>query len=228
MKRRLLAIALLSIFTASCLDATDEFDNDTQDSADGKADNGAPARSIAAAITGKRFALKSSGLSGADQPYKSNGSYVAMNLLVAPYADVKAAVQAASGVNLKSRGEAHITVLTPPEFGVIGRLVPMNELDALAKSSNLQRATITAKCLGVGKKQNDQAVFLVVESVQLMAYRTAVATAFVARGGSASAFNPGSFHPHVTVGFTKRDLHESDGVIKSTASCPNIDNIDMR
>lgn len=51
---------------------------------------------------------------------------------------------------LHSRGEAHITVITPPEFDNV--LAPvgltMEEIEKIAKASDIQASEFTIKCLG--------------------------------------------------------------------------------
>jgi hypothetical protein len=38
-------------------------------------------------------------------------------------------------------------------------------------------------------------------------------------GGRPGDFDADKFYSHITVGFTDRDLHEADGVIKNMDSC---------
>ncbi|OGT48298.1 MAG: hypothetical protein A3E82_05775 [Gammaproteobacteria bacterium RIFCSPHIGHO2_12_FULL_38_11] len=40
---------------------------------------------------------------------------------------------------------------------------------------------------------------------------------YLANGGTRQAWDPDHYYPHITVGYSLRDLHESDGVIKDVA-----------
>ena len=207
-----------------CVAGDDAQFSDDESSSDGKADGAAV--SIANAIRGLRFTLPSSALRGRPNTSLSKGSYLAIDLPVAGYAAIEASVVTTSHVALKTRGEAHVTVITPPEFSALSQKLSMADLDGLAKSMNVGGADLQAQCVGVGAKGlADQTVYVVVTSQRIAAYRAQVATTFRARGGSPSAFDAASYHPHATIGFTKRDLHESDGVIKDVASCPTRDNL---
>jgi hypothetical protein len=58
----------------------------------------------------------------------------------------------------------------------------------------------------------------VVESEDLLAVRRKIAEELAGRGLGPDAFDVAAFEPHVTIGFTKRDLFETDGVGKGKAS----------
>lgn len=62
-------------------------------------------------------------------------------------------------------------------------------------------------------------VYLVVQSPDLVERRKALRNQFERNGGRTGDFDADRFFPHITVGFTGRDLHESDGVIKNNDSC---------
>ena len=62
--------------------------------------------------------------------------------------------------------------------------------------------------------QNEFTYFVVVQSEDLISIRKKIQDSFVGKGGDKNDFNPLNYFPHITLGFTKRDLHESDGVIK--------------
>jgi hypothetical protein len=147
--------------------------------------------------------------------------YVAANLAFAPIAALRGQVETAMVGNLKNRGEAHVTTITPVEMGILAKKLSANQVERIAVDSGVQKAAIVPKCIGVGVKGTDATFYLVVESPDLLKVRRAIAAAFVAKGGSAVAFNAENFYPHATLGFTKRDLFEGDGVVKSIASCPN-------
>lgn len=61
--------------------------------------------------------------------------------------------------------------------------------------------------------------FIVVNSVDLINIRTVIQLLFIQKGGLPNQFDANNFYPHITVGFTKMDLHDSNGVIKDSRSC---------
>ena len=77
--------------------------------------------------------------------------------------------------------------------------------------------------MGKGAKDldgaNEKTYFVVVKSDGLLELRTKIQKAFVAAGGSAADFLPENFYPHITLGYTKRDLHYEEGIRKDDSSC---------
>ncbi len=222
-----LLLAASAVAHPGCLNPEEDSGDDDAVAGDGKAD-GAVA-SIATAIRGKSFTLPSSALHGPTSASLAKGSYLAIDLPVTGYAAIRTSVIGFSHVNLKTRGEAHVTVITPPELGALSRKLSMTDLNSLARTMNVSGGDLQAQCVGVGKKSlADQTVYVVVTSQRIADYRARVATLFVDRGGAASAFDATAYHPHATIGFTKRDLHEADGVIKDVASCPDAHNLTVQ
>jgi 2'-5' RNA ligase len=156
-----------------------------------------------------------------DKPF---GSYVVMNL---PYEPVKAlyqSIEKKSGQKLITRGEAHITVITPVEFDkVLKRHLTIGEITKIATDASIQSAAFEITCLGKGelKVGRDLLVtyFVVTPSEQLLEIRKAVEQKFISSGGTPGEFNAESFYPHITVGYSKRDLHFEDGVMKDDNAC---------
>ncbi|MCW8450803.1 2'-5' RNA ligase family protein [Legionella quinlivanii] len=116
-------------------------------------------------------------------------------------------------------GEAHITVITPPEYSdIIKKFVSIERMEEIALQNTIQASDL--KVLGLGRgvvNINDKAeetYFLIVKSRNLLKIRQLVYEEFVKNGGNKDAWNPRHFHPHITVGYSLRDLHEADGVIK--------------
>lgn len=58
-----------------------------------------------------------------------------------------------------------------------------------------------------------------VNSPDLVAIRKEIQELYVSRGGDGRLFEANHYYPHITVGFSKQDLHEADGVIKDKNSC---------
>ncbi len=156
-------------------------------------------------------------------PHKGRGAfdnYVAMNINVDPIRALKEAVETLYRVKLLDRGEAHITLITPQEYNALSSKLSIDDLNAMA--ANIQNARFVAQCLGRGEKiinrVNQQAYFIVVASKNLRKYRQDVHRKFIELGGDANAFKPNDYFPHITVGYTLRDLHAPD-VIKNKAAC---------
>jgi 2'-5' RNA ligase len=146
-----------------------------------------------------------------------------MGIPYPPVATLKEQLEAELQTGLKGRGEAHITVISPPELKQLRSLLSLEDIHAVVEKSHIQATPITILCLGRAevKTQNRQLAtyFIVVEAVGLRALRERIDQVFEARGGRVEAFDPGLFDPHITVGFTDRDLHRQDGVVKNRSSC---------
>lgn len=149
--------------------------------------------------------------------------YVAMNIPFAPIVAVKKQVESRAGVVLQSRGEAHITVVTPPELSVLRTRLSLQKINGLVDKMAIQRIPIRLQCLGRAqlKEGNRQLAtyFLVVQAPGLGQIREKLRQQFVAAGGDKQAFAVEKYYPHITVGFTDRDLYEVDGVMKDSKSC---------
>jgi 2'-5' RNA ligase len=123
---------------------------------------------------------------------------------------------------LKNRGEAHITVITPPEFqDDIEKFVSIKEINEIAEKGHIQKSAYKPICMGKGsivdKEKYLESYFIVVESEDLLNIRKEIAKLYKSRGGN--KFDPLHFSPHITLGFTDRDLFETDGIIKNAKSC---------
>ena len=147
----------------------------------------------------------------------SGNDYLSMNVPYAPAHKIDVELMRRLGKTLRDRNEAHITVITPPEYQSISAQISMTEIKPLAKSLNLQSSKFEVRCLGRGQiKGNLETYYLVVVSDDLVTFREAIEKRVKAGGGT---FDAEHFYPHITIGFTQRDLHEADGVIKDEASC---------
>jgi 2'-5' RNA ligase len=164
-------------------------------------------------------------------PHKGPGAFDSYIMVDVPYAPVESLfkfIQTTLGTNLKNRGEAHITVITPVEFrSSLESKLSIDELNQMAVDAKLQEADFSVLGLGSGKvSQKDpqgnsktlETFYLVVSAPELLQFRKRVQDAFVAKGGDARAFEAQKFYPHITVGFTERDLHIQDGVVKDSKS----------
>jgi 2'-5' RNA ligase len=156
-----------------------------------------------------------------DRPF---GSYLTMNVSFGEIKTIFDTVKKTYKLPLKNREEAHITVITPPEYDkVLKSLVTIQEITKIAKAMKIQESRFNTICLGKGeanlKGKKAHTFYVVVESAALLKIRNKIQQLYVKRGGDKSKFLVDKFYPHITVGFTPRDLHESDGVIKDKKSC---------
>lgn len=128
-----------------------------------------------------------------------------------------------SHTQLIDRGEAHITVITPPEYSILKPYLSTSVIDKIALAHHIQRAKFTPLCLGRARITKNgepmSSYFIVVNSPQLLEIRQAIFKTYVDRGGEPSQFDPEHYTPHITVGFTQRDLFESDGIYKQRNAC---------
>ena len=151
-------------------------------------------------------------------------SYLAMELPFAPYKTLHEDLEKRENLLLKNRGEAHITVISPVEYDqALKKYLPISEINKIALQAQIQNAEIRPVCIGLGAKVLDgvpeRTYFVVIESQDLLKIREQIATEYVRRGGNPGKFKAESFFPHVTLGFTQRDLHFEDGVLKNKSSC---------
>ena len=148
-------------------------------------------------------------------------NYVSLELAYPKYQAILQHLQQGIERKLKSRGEAHITVVTPPEFEILKSKLSPAQIHALAAGFLKKPISFEHVCLGQGKKkikdQIEQVFFIVVTSSELLQLRRALTE----EGHfNKTEFDPELFFPHITLGFTDRDLYFEDGIIKNKAACP--------
>ncbi len=131
---------------------------------------------------------------------------------------------------LKHRSEAHITVLTPPEYevsmGMAEKIrggqtqdpsfLSMAEIQELADAVPLSSLKTEVVCVGRLQKDNRQVFYVVVEAPTLVELRRRIHKLFVEKGGDPQAFDPEKYFPHITLGFTHSDLFHAN---KDASSC---------
>lgn len=123
----------------------------------------------------------------------------------------------------EERGEeAHITVVTSSESESLDPVFPVKEIKKSFKE-DLFKVKFRIECLGQARKmlngKMNVAYFLVVHSKGLLRLREKIQREFEKRGGEKSQFNPKKYYPHITVGYTEKDLHLEDGAVKNKESC---------
>ncbi|PIK14867.1 2'-5' RNA ligase family protein [Halobacteriovorax sp. JY17] len=152
------------------------------------------------------------------------GSYLTMQVNYEVVSKLWKDLEKKIGKKLKNRGEAHVTVITPIEYNeVLKNKISINEIDKIALDYKIQSSSFRVECLGkFGKNISgklEETFFLVISSEDILKIRKKIAERFYTLGGDKSKFRATHFFPHITVGFSKRDLHESDGAIKDRRSC---------
>jgi hypothetical protein len=150
---------------------------------------------------------------------------LAMNLPYRPVQELRVIVEGITGRPLiffkgfDPLGEAHVTTLSPVELIVLRQKLSMNEIEEIARAHNIQSSDLQYLGFGSAKKELDgrdeETFFLIVESQNLRRIRQAIYDEFARRSDDPSLAVPPDFYPHITIGYTKRDLHISDGVIKN-------------
>ena len=148
-------------------------------------------------------------------------SYVTYELPYAQYRPIFHRLQLSLDRKLKTRGEAHITVITPPEFEILKTKISPARIHAIASEFLNKSISFQHLCLGEGEKkiqnQTELVFFIVVIAPELLQLRRTLAE----EGHfNKKEFNPDLFFPHITLGFTERDLYFEDGIIKNQDSCP--------
>jgi 2'-5' RNA ligase len=132
-------------------------------------------------------------------------------------------------VKLEDRGEAHITLITPPNFSGIlnpGKhglhdVFSANEIHSMF-SSYIQDVEFNVVC--IGSLQNDKGnlvFYLVVDSPELFDMRKSLQASYEKKAKAKKIphyFNYLDFYPHITIGFVGDDIH---GVSKGSETCIN-------
>lgn len=155
----------------------------------------------------------------------SFGNSLAFNVHYTPILKLRKLVSKKIGHKLKfykgwdPKGEAHVTVITPPEYvSVLRHKMTMLEIHDIAKDK-IQSADLSLLGIGSFRGQleghEEETFFLIVDSSVLREIRQDVFRLFIARGGDPKYFDPSWFFPHITIGYTEKDFHEKDGAIKN-------------
>lgn len=183
--------------------------------------------SVSWASTLQPMALSAQVLQSKQMPFNSHSGpfTLAMNVPYQPVAQLRHQLSQALQFQLaifkgwNEHGEAHVTVITPPEYiEVLSPYVSDARINEIAAQNAIQNSDLQILGLGVGQATIDQRLestyFLVVSSRNLLSIREKIYQEYVRNGGPRAGWDPLHFYPHITIGFTLRDLHEKDGVIK--------------
>lgn len=150
---------------------------------------------------------------------------LAMNISYQPIKIFRDDLESRLGYKLKTfkgwnaNGEAHITTISPVEFNrVFSTYVSFQEIDEIALNQHIQASDLHIEGVGRGIRVIDgrpeETYFIIVKSERLLKIRREIYRLYLSRGGTPKSWDPEHFYPHITVGYTLRDLHEADGIIK--------------
>jgi hypothetical protein len=144
-------------------------------------------------------------------------NYISLDLEYGEYQKILNNLDSFLSTKLNNRGEAHITVITPPEFKIVSSVVDASTVHQ--EWENWPKKSFKQICLGEGKLyEKDQLLktyYIVVESSDLLEFRNDLKKKYNIKNFSADVF-----YPHITIGFTVKDLHLEQGVVKNKKSCP--------
>jgi 2'-5' RNA ligase len=143
--------------------------------------------------------------------------YLAVNLSFSYFDQLRQQIEKAlGGTPLLHRGEAHLTVLTPPEYNEhFSAFWGIEEISARL-GERLQKTAITSLGLGsfVHPASKDSVFFIVAEAPEVFLIRRELAQALSAKNPQ-HQFQAANFEPHITVGFSLRDFFSQDGAVKT-------------
>lgn len=155
--------------------------------------------------------------------FVSHDDWFAVALDFAPLEKLRGQLEKRIGKPLLHRGEAHLTLVTPPEWGILSQVLRMKDVEALATKKKVHERPFTVRCVKkVSAKfagATEESWFVAVSAPELLEFRKDLWRLYMAKGGSSEDFKWRRWVPHITLGFTKRDLYDEDLVNKEKADC---------
>lgn len=152
-----------------------------------------------------------------DKKPASIKNYVSLDLEYPEYKATLDRLDTFLSIKLVNRGEAHITVITPPEFKTLSEKISPEVIHQ--EWENWSAKIFDKVCLGEGSLKEKNKVFktyyIVVHAPEIKGFRM-----FLKNKYGVDNFNSELFYPHITLGFTEKDLHFEQGVVKDPKSCP--------
>lgn len=120
--------------------------------------------------------------------------------------------------SFKVTGEAHIQVITPLEMKMLVKYLTANQINRVARLNKIQASDIEIRGIGSAKNKNSETFFILIASKNLLKIRKDIFNLYFKKSKDPSGFDPYWYFPHITIGYTIKDLNESDGIIKSLAN----------
>lgn len=150
-----------------------------------------------------------------DNPERFYGTYLIRNVAYKPVQKIRQHIERKRNIVLAHRGEAHITVITPPEYESMKKwksTISMSEINNLVEPT-IQHFKFEIQGIGSlsgtnTKNQETQVFFIVVQSDGLRFLRQLVALKYKI---PKTVFDPSAQDFHITIGFTKSDLFPRPG-----------------
>ncbi|KAJ9530140.1 hypothetical protein QJQ45_023423 [Haematococcus lacustris] len=159
---------------------------------------------------------------------KYAGSWLGFQLSWALYEPIFAQLNSTAGVApLVNRGDVYITTISTAEYAVLSSLssITIQDINAIAMASDIQASSFVPHCVARFRKSLvtpavvDEAYNVPASSADLVAIRQRVSDLYQMLGGEPGMFNPTSFLPHITLGFSRRNMGDADGVFKGENAC---------
>lgn len=156
----------------------------------------------------------------------SMANSLALNVEYEQVQELRSLIESEIGRELKfftgwaQEGEAHVTTINPVEFRSVLRFhLSMERINQIARDEDIQSSDLQIMGIGSGEREIngslEETFYLIVDSAKLRKIRYLIYQEFVSNGGDPKAFDPTWFFPHITIGFTERDIHENSGLLKN-------------
>ena len=155
------------------------------------------------------------------------GSYLIQNLNFSFVNPIFAILNHTYGP-LSNRGEAHITIISPPEWMAgLSSVLKMEEINQIALDNKIQGSPFKLLCIARQSQFNaplskrTYVYNILVENKNAIKIRELVHDLYISKGGDASNFNPYNIYPHITLGFDVdgKDWFPEDQVFKTKETC---------
>ena len=140
---------------------------------------------------------------------------MARNISFEPVSQIRRHIEMRRNLKLRHRGEAHITILTPPEYNQIREWNPSVNMNSINRLVGPVVQYLHFNVLGIGSVKGlntnneiSEVFFLVVRSRGLRAIRKLIAAEWSI---PKKIFDPMQQDFHITIGFTVSDLFSRPG-----------------
>ncbi|KAI9314858.1 hypothetical protein BX666DRAFT_1964179 [Dichotomocladium elegans] len=178
---------------------------------------------MACMVTGPAVAVSMKLFDTSEIPFTNNSGWLGFTLNYKYIEPVAIAINTTEAP-LQTRGESHITVLTPPEFTLLSTAnVTQDEVNDIALAHNIQSTKFETVCLGREEIVLDGKTYIVyqiiVKAPALVSIRQEIFRLYASKGGNTALFDPDFFKPHITVAYTVGDVFEQNGVYKGYNVC---------
>ncbi|KAI8986444.1 hypothetical protein BDB01DRAFT_610368 [Pilobolus umbonatus] len=125
---------------------------------------------------------------------------------------------------LQNRNEAHITVISPPEYDILAASgMTIDEINSIALDMSIQSSVFDIICIGkedvIVNRERSVVYQFIVHSPNLLAIRRKIFQLYSDYNGNTALFDPESYWPHVTIGYTLTDVFVQHGVYKGSNVC---------